>query len=232
MGKGRVRPGQRGTPASSSSRPRPSRDATHPRRGWAGVSGQPLGELCQAHATLHLPPTAEHRPAPVHPGTCSPEAGQTTGLERLETTIPSMPGEAPPPPLREPRAGPLEQSAALPKPPPPAEWCAVRGPGVWTHPVVVIVRLHEVPVARLVVAEVGLFADQQVPGHLSQPTQHGHGPLHAGPAGVRLAPPLPRGHAQCRQAARVEAVPGRGGARAGGGPRLLGSPPRSSLMGT
>lgn len=93
---------------------------------------------------------------------------------------------------------------------------------MWTHPVVVIVRLHEVPVARLLVAEVGLFADQQVPGHLSQPAQHGHGLPHAGPASVRLAPPLPRGHAQCRHAARVEAVPGRGGARAGSGPRLLG----------
>lgn len=93
-----------------------------------------------------------------------------------------------------------------------------------------IMRLHEVPVARLLVAEVGLFADQQVPGHLSQPTQHGHGLPHAGPARVRLAPPLPRGHAQCRHAARVEAVPGRGGASAGSGPRLLGGLRRSSLM--
>lgn len=66
------------------------------------------------------------------------------------------------------------------------------------------------PVARLVVAEVGFLADQQVPGYLSQPPQGGHASL---PQNLREpgAPPLPSApplsHAQCGPAALFEAHP-------------------------
>lgn len=61
-----------------------------------------------------------------------------------------------------------------------------------THPVVVVVRLHDAPVARPAVAEVGLLAHQQVPRDLTQPA-HGS---HAVPEGAARARP---GHAHRRR---------------------------------
>lgn len=84
-----------------------------------------------------------------------------------------MPGEAQAPPHAEgglPRKRARLSQASLSS----ALWSSVRGLRAETYPVIVIVRLHDMPVARLVVAEVGLLADQQVPGNLPQPAQRGH----------------------------------------------------------
>lgn len=146
----------------------------------------------------------------------SSEPTQEPGAtERLQ--LPACRARAPP--LHATRAGPRSRARLSPSLPRPREGaCAIRGPRARTHPVIVIVRLHEMPVARLVMAEVGLLTDQQVPGHLSQPAQRGHA-LPAQTLQARLAPPLPspRGRAQCRQGARAQAArvgaglaPGRG----------------------
>ena len=127
-------------------------------------------------------------PAPVHPGACGPEASQHTSLEPRRLQLPACRARAPP--LRATTAGPRSRarlSLSLRRPREGA--CAIRGPRARTHPVIVVVRLHEMPVARLVMAEVGLLADQQVPGHLAQPAQRGHA-LPAQTLPARLAPPL------------------------------------------
>lgn len=210
--------------------PGPAPPGTRPICDPVGTSGQP-------HAAPLLPPTAGHRPAPAHPGSCSPVAGQTADPNRLGDYSSQHAWRGPSPSARRGRA-PEEESPAVPSLP--------------------LLRAMELG-SRSQGGDLPCNCNSASPRYAGgatcrgrswtsrRPASAGEPPAactawpyspRAGPAGARLAPPLLARPAPSPRACAVPAGhtcsggQGRGGADAECGTRLTVNPGQNSLVGT
>lgn len=159
-----------------------------------------------------LSPTAGHRPAPVHPGTCGPEVSQYRSLEPRRDYSLQHAERGPRPSAPRGRAPRARLSPSLPRPREGA--CAIRGPRARTPPcncnsASPRCRWRDLSWPKLDFSQTSRCRGTRSRRSVAMPPR-------ADPPGW-LAPPFPRpAGVQCRQGARAQAArvgrpaPGRG----------------------